>query len=153
LNVNDTIREVVALVRGEFQRNAVSLRTEFSNDLPLVPADRIQLQQVILNLIVNALEAMSGVSQLQRELSLGSEQDGSNGVLITVRDSGAGLDRTSMDRLFDAFYTTKAQGMGMGLAISRTIIESHGGTLWATPNEPHGAIFRFRLPTDGEHAS
>jgi PAS domain S-box-containing protein len=152
LNINDTIMEVIALIRGELQRNSISLRTELSNDLPLVPGDRIQLQQVILNLIVNAIEAMSGVGKRQRELVVASVQDGSNGVLVTVRDSGAGLERTSSDRLFDAFYTTKAEGMGMGLAISRTIIEAHGGRLWATPNEPQGAIFRFRLPTDSEEA-
>jgi len=153
LNINDTIMEVIALIRGEVQRNGISLRTELSNDLPLVPGDRIQLQQVILNLIVNAIEAMSGVSQLQRELLVASVQEGSNGVLVAVGDSGTGLDRTSLDRLFEAFYTTKADGMGMGLAISRTIIEAHGGQLWASPNVPHGAIFRFRLPTDGEQAS
>jgi PAS domain S-box-containing protein len=153
LNINDTIMEVIALIRGEVQRNSISLRTELSNDLPLVPGDRIQLQQVILNLIVNAIEAMSGVSQLHRELLVASVQEGSNGVLVAVGDSGTGLDRTSLDRLFEAFYTTKADGMGMGLAISRTIIEAHGGQLWASPNVPHGAIFRFRLPTDGEQAS
>src|SRR5712691_3360552 len=153
LNINETIMEVIALIRSEVQRNCISLRTELSNDLPLVPGDRIQLQQVVLNLIVNAIEAMSGVSHLQRELSVASVQDGSNGVLVTVRDSGTGLDRTSLDRLFEAFYTTKADGMGMGLAISRTIIEAHGGQLWAAPNEPQGAIFRFRLPTDGGEAS
>jgi PAS domain S-box-containing protein len=152
LNINDTIMEVIALIRSEVRRNSISLRTELSNDLPLVPGDRIQLQQVILNLIVNAIEAMSGVSQLRRELLVASAEDASNGVLVTVRDSGTGLDRTSSDRLFEAFYTTKADGMGMGLAISRTIIEAHGGELWATPNMPQGAIFRFKLPTDGEDA-
>jgi PAS domain S-box-containing protein len=153
LNINDTIMEVIALIRSEVRRNSISLRTELSNDLPLVPGDRIQLQQVILNLIVNAIEAMSGVGQLRRELLVASAEDASNGVLVTVRDSGTGLDRTSSDRLFEAFYTTKADGMGMGLAISRTIIEAHGGELWATPNIPQGAIFRFKLPTDGEDAS
>jgi PAS domain S-box-containing protein len=150
LNINDTLMEVITLVRGEVQRNSISLRTELSNDLPLVPGDRIQLQQVILNLVVNAIDAMSTVSQRQRELLVASAMDESNGVLVTVRDSGSGLDPTSVDRLFEAFYTSKPDGMGMGLAISRTIIEAHGGRLWATPNAPHGAIFRFRLPTDGE---
>jgi PAS domain S-box-containing protein len=150
LNINDTITEVIALIRNEVQRNGISLRTELSNDLPLVSGDRIQLQQVILNLIVNAIEAMSGVNRLQRKLSIASMQDGSNGVLVTVRDSGTGLDRTSPERLFEAFYTTKTDGMGMGLAISRTIIEDHGGKLWATPNVSQGAVFQFRLPTDGE---
>jgi PAS domain S-box-containing protein len=150
LNINDTIMEVIALIRSELQQNGISLRAELSNDLPLVLGDRIQLQQVILNLIVNAIEAMSGVGRLQRELLVASVQDGSNDVLVTVRDSGTGLDRTTLDHLFEAFYTTKAHGMGMGLAISRTIIEAHGGQLWATPNVPQGAVFRFRLPTDGE---
>ena len=153
LNINDTIMEVIALIRSELQQNGISLRAELSNDLPLVLGDRIQLQQVILNLIVNAIEAMSGVGRLQRELLVASVQDGPNDVLVTVRDSGTGLDRTTLDHLFEAFYTTKAQGMGMGLAISRTIIEAHGGRLWATPNVPQGAIFRFRLPTDGEETS
>jgi PAS domain S-box-containing protein len=153
LNINDTIMEVIALIRSELQRNGISLRAELSNDLPLVLGDRIQLQQVILNLIVNAIEAMSSVDRLQRELLVASVQDGSNDVLVTVRDSGTGLDRTSLDHLFEAFYTTKAHGMGMGLAISRTIIEAHGGRLWATPNVPQGAIFRFRLPTDGEETT
>jgi PAS domain S-box-containing protein len=153
LNINDTIMEVIALIRSELQRNGISLRAELSNDLPLVLGDRIQLQQVILNLIVNAIEAMSGVDRLQRELLVASVQDGSNDVLVTVRDTGTGLDRTSLDHLFEAFYTTKAHGMGMGLAISRTIIEAHGGRLWATPNVPQGAIFRFRLPTDGEETT
>lgn len=153
LNINDTIMEVIALIRSELQQNGISLRAELSNDLPLVLGDRIQLQQVILNLIVNAIEAMSSVGRLQRELLVASVQDGPNDVLVTVRDSGTGLDRTTLDHLFEAFYTTKAQGMGMGLAVSRAIIEAHGGRLWATPNVPQGAIFRFRLPTDGEETS
>jgi PAS domain S-box-containing protein len=153
LNINDTIREVIELIRSEVQRNRISLQTELSNDVPLVLGDRIQLQQVILNLIMNAIEAMSGVSQAHQELSVASMKDGSNGVLVAVRDSGPGLDSTALDRLFDAFYTSKSDGMGMGLAISRTIVEAHGGQLWATPNVPRGAIFQFRLPTDGEEVS
>jgi PAS domain S-box-containing protein len=149
VSINDTIMEVLALIGGEVQRHNISLRTDLSHDLPLVLGDRIQLQQVLLNLIVNAMEAMSGVSPLQRELSVASTRNGS-GVLVTVRDSGPGLDRVSADRLFEAFYTTKAAGMGMGLAISRTIIEAHRGRLWATPNLPQGAVFQFRLPTDDE---
>jgi signal transduction histidine kinase len=148
LNINATLMEVIALIRGEVVRNSISLRTEFCDDLPRVPGDRIQLQQVILNLIMNAIEAMSSVSQWQRELLVATAKDGSGGVLVTVRDSGIGLDSTSLERLFEAFYTTKPDGMGMGLAISRTIIEAHGGQLWATPNDPHGAVFRLKLPTD-----
>jgi PAS domain S-box-containing protein len=150
LNINETLMEVITLIRGEIQRNGISLRTELSNDLPLVAGDRIQLQQVILNLIMNAVDVMSGVGQRQRELAVASALDEPNGVLVTVRDSGPGLDPTSLDRLFEAFYTTKPDGMGMGLAISRTIIEAHGGRLWATPNLPRGAVFRFRVPTGGE---
>jgi PAS domain S-box-containing protein len=153
LNINDTIREVIELIRSEVQRNRISLQTELSNDVPLALGDRIQLQQVILNMIMNAIEAMSGVSQAHQELSVASMKDGSNGVLVAVRDSGPGLDSTVLDRLFDAFYTSKSDGMGMGLAISRTIVEAHGGQLWATPNVPRGAIFQFRLPTDGEEVS
>src|SRR5206468_1556331 len=122
LNINSTLMEVIALIHGELQRNSISLRTELSNDPPLIVGDRIQLQQVILNLIVNAIDAMSAVAPSQRELLVASAKDGPNSVLVTIRDSGAGLDETSLDRLFDAFYTTKASGMGMGLAISRTII-------------------------------
>ena len=153
LNINDTIAEAVALVRGEVQRNSVALKTEFSNDLPLVHGDRIQLQQVILNLIMNAIEAISGSRQAQRDLLVASTKDDSNAVLVTVRDSGPGIDPTVRNRLFEAFFTTKSDGMGMGLAISRTIIEAHGGQLWATPDMPKGAEFQFRLPTYGGEVS
>jgi PAS domain S-box-containing protein len=153
LSINSTLMEVIVLIRGEVQRNNISLRTEFCDELPLVPGDRIQLQQVILNLIMNAIDATSGVAHSQRELLVASAKDGPSGVLVTVQDSGTGLDEASLDRLFDAFYTTKAHGMGMGLAISRAIIEAHGGQLWATPNVPQGATFQFRLPTEGDGVS
>jgi PAS domain S-box-containing protein len=153
LNINSTLMEVIALVRGEVQSNNISLRTEFCDGLPLVSGDRIQLQQVILNLIMNAIDAMSGIAHPQRELLVASAKDGPSNVLVTVRDSGTGLDQTSLDRLFDAFYTTKAHGMGMGLAISRAIVEAHRGELWAMPNVPQGAIFQFRLPTEGDEVS
>jgi len=153
LNINDAITEVIALIRGEIQRNRISLRTKLSTDVPLVLGDRIQLQQVILNLILNAMEAMSDVSPQPRELSVSSAKDGPNGALVSVRDSGTGLDGTVLDRLFEAFYTTKAHGMGIGLAVSRTIVQAHGGRLWATPNVPQGAIFQFTLPADGEEVS
>src|SRR6476646_3137739 len=153
LSINDAITEVIALIRGEIQRNRISLRTNLSTDVPLVLGDRIQLQQVILNLILNAMEAMSDVSQQPRELSISSAKDGSKGALVSVRDSGTGLDGTVLDRLFEAFYTTKAHGMGIGLAVSRTIIQAHGGRLWAMPNVPQGAIFQFTLPADGEEVS
>ena len=153
LDINDTILEVVALTRSEGETNRVSLQTRLANDLPPIPGDRVQLQQVILNLIVNAIEAMSGTSAGPRGVLINSEKDGSKGVLVAVRDSGAGLGSVSLEQLFDAFYTTKPDGMGMGLAISRSIIEAHGGRLWATPNVPQGAVFQFTLPADGKEAA
>jgi signal transduction histidine kinase len=146
LNINETIWEVIGLVRGEIQRNQVLLRTRLSADLPPVPADRIQVQQVVLNLIVNAVEAMSNIDGPLRELLIVSEKDALNSVLIAVRDSGTGLDSGSLERVFDAFHTTKPNGMGMGLAICRSIIVAHGGKLWATNNVPNGAVFQFTLP-------
>ena len=145
VNINETILEVIALARSEVQGNRVSLQTQLSDDVPLIVGDRIQLQQVILNLITNAIEAMSGVGERPRVVQVGSSKDESQGVRITVRDSGTGLDPKSLDHLFTAFYTTKPQGMGMGLAISRSIIEAHGGRLWAVPNDGPGATFQFTL--------
>ena len=146
VDVNETILEVVALARSEVQSNGVSLRSRLAEDLPLILGDRIQLQQVLLNLIINAIEAMNEVSDAPRELFIASAKDDSQGVLVAVRDSGPGLDLGGLDRLFHAFYTTKPQGMGMGLAISRSIVEAHGGRLWATAHVPHGAVFQFTLP-------
>jgi C4-dicarboxylate-specific signal transduction histidine kinase len=151
-NINETILEVIALTRSEAQRSGVSIETHLSSDLPPVLGDRIQLQQVILNLLVNAIEAMSEVDE-PRELLVGSRKHESNSVLVAVRDSGTGLDLGSLDHVFDAFYTTKPDGMGMGLAICRSIIEAHGGRLWATPNDPRGAVFQFSVPTRQEEAS
>jgi len=145
LNINETILEVLALARSEVQGNRVSLQTHLSDDVPLILGDRIQLQQVILNLINNAIEAMSGAVDGPRELQVGSAKDQSQGVRVAVRDSGPGLDPKSLDHLFTAFFTTKPQGMGMGLAISRSIIEAHGGRLWASPNDGPGATFQFTL--------
>ena len=153
LDINETILDVIALARNQVDWNHVSLETRFVDNLPLIQGDRIQLQQVILNLIINAIEAMSGLSQGPRELLVASEIDQPKGVLVDVRDSGPGLDPRSLDRLFDAFYTTKPHGMGMGLAISRSIIEDHGGRLWALANENSGAVFRFRLPAGDERVS
>jgi len=153
LNINETIRDVIGLTRSEVQKNGVSLQTHFAGDLPLVSGDRIQLQQVILNLIVNAMEAMEAVPAARRQLLIVTEKDSSNEVLVAVRDSGPGLDLENSDRLFDAFYTTKPNGIGMGLAISRSIIAAHGGRLWTTPNIPHGAVFQFTLPPFRETAS
>jgi PAS domain S-box-containing protein len=149
LDINDTIREVIALTRTELHRSGISLQTQLADGLPLVPGDRIQLQQVMLNLILNAVEAMSGSAEGSRELLISTEADGANGVRIAVRDWGPGLKPESLDRLFDAFYTTKPDGMGMGLSICRSIIEAHGGRLWATRNQPQGAVFQFTLPQQG----
>ncbi len=153
LDINATIREVIALARSEVQGNRVSLQTHFAGDLPLISGDRIQLQQVMLNLIMNAIEAISGAGEGPRQLLVRSGADESQSVLVAVRDSGPGLDPKSLDRLFHAFYTTKPHGLGMGLAISRSIVEAHGGRLWATANDDRGATFQFTLPTDSERAS
>jgi signal transduction histidine kinase len=153
LDINEAISEVIALTRSEVLRNGVSLQTLLAKELPLIQGDRVQLQQVILNLIVNAVQAMSGVSERSRELLIGSRKDASTGVLVTVRDSGPGLNPESFEHLFDAFYTTKPGGMGMGLSICRSIIEAHGGQMWATANVPQGAIFQFTVPAHRETAS
>jgi signal transduction histidine kinase len=146
LEINNTILEVIALTRAEMHRNGVSLRTRLAPDLPLVQGDRVQLQQVMLNLILNAVEALSGISEGSRDLLISSEDGGANGVRVAVQDSGPGLTPESFEHLFDAFYTTKLGGMGMGLSICRSIIEAHGGRIWATANFPQGAAFRFALP-------
>jgi C4-dicarboxylate-specific signal transduction histidine kinase len=147
--INGAIRDVLELTRGEATRNAVTVRTQFAEPSPVVQADRVQLQQVILNLIINALEAMSIMREGARELLICTEKAESNSALVAVRDSGPGLDLKTADRLFEAFYTTKVQGMGIGLAICRSIIEAHGGRLWARANVPCGAIFQFTLPAPG----
>jgi C4-dicarboxylate-specific signal transduction histidine kinase len=149
-DINDVLLETIALARGELRRHRVELQTQLAEGLPPVLADRVQVQQVILNLIINGIEAMSGVSQERRELRISSANHEGRGVLVAVRDSGVGLEAPHLDQLFDAFYTTKPDGMGMGLAISRSIIEAHGGRLWATANAPRGAVFQFTLPVDGE---
>ena len=153
LDINDMIREVIALTRSELHSSGILLQTQLEDRLPLVAGDRIQLQQVMLNLILNAVEAMSGSNEGSRDLLIGTEEDGANGVRIVVRDWGSGLKPESLDRLFDAFYTTKPDGMGMGLSICRSIVEAHGGRLWATPNLPQGAAFQFTLPHQGQTAS
>jgi C4-dicarboxylate-specific signal transduction histidine kinase len=148
LDINEPILEVIALARSEVLRSGVSLQTRLAPDLPLVEGDRVQLQQVMLNLILNALEALSGVSEGSRDLLISSEDGGADGVRVVVQDSGPGLTQESVDLLFEAFYTTKPTGMGMGLAICRSIIEAHGGRLWATANDPQGAVFQFSLPPE-----
>jgi PAS domain S-box-containing protein len=153
LQINDVILEVVALTRSEAMKNAVSVQTRLAEHLPPVEGDRVQLQQVILNLVVNAVEAMSGVSNGARELAISTQKAESAGVLVAVKDSGPGLAPESLERVFDAFYTTKASGLGLGLSICRSIIEAHDGRLWASPNPPHGVIFQFTLPAHAGSAS
>ena len=146
LNINEAVREVVALVRSEVTRTRIVLKTQLASDLPPIHGDQIQLQQVLLNLIMNAVEAMGSYTDGSRELLIVTSEGGKNGVRVAVADSGPGLRSDALERLFDAFYTTKAGGMGMGLAICRSIVEAHGGRLWAGPNDPRGAVFRFELP-------
>jgi PAS domain S-box-containing protein len=147
VDLNDTLCEVIGLARSAVQGNRVSLQTRLAATLPPIWGDRIQLQQVMLNLLMNASEAMSTVSDRRRELLVTTDRGEATEVVIAVRDSGPGLDPRSLDRLFDAFYTTKPGGLGMGLAISRSIVEAHGGRLWATANDGPGATFQFTLPT------
>jgi C4-dicarboxylate-specific signal transduction histidine kinase len=147
LDLNEAIREVIALSLSELQRNRVILRTELADDLPLVTGDRVQLQQVVLNLLRNASDAMSAVDDRPRRMVITTEREEGDRVRLTVQDAGVGLDPQAMDRLFEAFYTTKNEGMGMGLSVSRSIIERHHGRLWAAPNDGPGATFSFSIPS------
>ena len=146
LEINGAIHEVIALTRGEAVKNGVSVQTELMDGLPLIEGDRVQLQQVILNLIINAFEAMSGIGEGVRELLVSTRKADSDGVLVAVRDSGPGLALAPLESLFESFYTTKPGGLGLGLSICRSIIEAHGGRLWACANVPCGAIFQFTVP-------
>jgi PAS domain S-box-containing protein len=148
LNINDVIQEVLALAGRALDENQVLLDRQLTTDLPFVLADRVQLQQVLLNLIMNAIEAMTAVTTQPRLLWVQSRVDESGEVLVAVSDSGNGFG-PEVDRVFTPFFTTKANGMGMGLSISRSLVESHGGRLWAAPNSPHGAVFSFTLPVTG----
>lgn len=153
LQVNDLIRDVSVLTEGAALRNAVELQTELGDDLPETTGDRVQLQQVIVNLVLNGIEAMGEVADRPRRLLIRSSVHNSDEVLVAVRDSGVGIAPKHEKRIFDAFFTTKAQGMGMGLSISHSIIEAHGGRLWASGNSDHGATFQFTLPADRETAA
>jgi PAS domain S-box-containing protein len=146
LDLNDVIAEVLVLTRGELRRHDVSLETELSGGLEPVMGDRIQVQQVLLNLVMNGIEAMNAIMDRPRVLRVSSQIDGPGSVLIAVTDTGTGFDPTKVDRIFDAFFTTKPEGMGMGLSICRSIVEAHGGRLWASPNPPHGSVFQFTMP-------
>jgi PAS domain S-box-containing protein len=148
LDINEAILETIALTRSEMERHRTLLQTELANNLPRIWGDRVHLQQLILNLIINAIEAMSEVSEGSRALLISTGVDTPDGVIVAVRDSGPGLKLESLDHLFDPFYTTKPTGMGMGLSICRSITEAHGGRLWATANAPRGAVFQFTLHQD-----
>ena len=146
LDLNEATQEVVALSLSELQRNRVIVQSELADDLPSITGDRVQLQQVVLNLLRNASDAMVGVHDRPRQLLIRTEREGGDRVRVTVRDAGTGFDRQSMDKLFDPFYTTKSDGMGIGLSVSRSIVEKHHGRLWAEPNDGPGATFSFSLP-------
>ena len=146
-DLKDLAREVIALSMGELRRAGALLQTDFSDELPQISVDRVQLQQVILNLLLNAADAMAGVEDRPRTLLVRTGLDGEGKVKLLVRDSGTGIDSATMGKLFDAFYTTKAKGMGIGLSISRSIIERHAGRLWAEANEGPGATFSFCIPS------
>jgi len=148
LRVNQLILATTLLIDREIQRNQISMRTQLSDDEPLIQGDRVQLQQVLLNLLLNAIESLSSVSVGSRHLVIASAKKDSKTVLVSVYDSGRGFPSNDLDRLFIPFYSTKSDGMGMGLTISRSIVESHGGRIWATPNSPCGAVFQFTLPID-----
>jgi len=146
VDLNEAAREVAALSFNELQRNRIIVRWELASDLPSIIGDRVQLQQVILNLLRNATDAMSGVTDRPKQLVIKTDREEGDCVRLTVQDTGVGLDVQSIDKLFQAFYTTKRSGMGIGLSISRSIIENHRGRLWATPNTGPGATFSFSIP-------
>jgi C4-dicarboxylate-specific signal transduction histidine kinase len=150
VDLNDATREVIALSMNELQRGRVILHHELAEDLPAVTGDRIQLQQVILNLLRNASDAMISVDDRPRELLITTERDEGDQVRVSIKDVGMGLDRQGIERLFDAFYTTKNGGMGIGLSVSRSIVENHHGRLWASLNEGPGATFSFSIPCRSE---
>jgi C4-dicarboxylate-specific signal transduction histidine kinase len=152
LDVNDVVRETIALVQRELISQQASLRTELAPTLPIILADRVQLQQVIINLMMNGIEAMQSVTDRPRELVIQSAQDESQ-LVVSVTDCGVGISVKDADRLFNPFFTTKSGGMGMGLSICRSIMEAHGGRLWVTANVPHGATFQFTLPVNADTAS
>jgi len=145
VDVREAIREVILIMRGELERHQITLECKFLDDI-LVWADRVQFQQVCLNLIVNGIEALKNVVSNRRTLVVGAERDAHNHVTVTVADTGAGIDPKNTANIFNAFFTSKPDGMGMGLAISRSIVEAHGGRLWASENLPHGAKFHFTMP-------
>ena len=153
VDINEAIQEVTVLTHGETDKQGVHLSTQLAPQLARVQGDRLQLQQVVLNLTINAIQAMCATDGGPRELLISTESIGSEGVRVGVRDTGPGLSPDSLPRLFEPFYTTRVGGMGMGLVICRSIIEAHGGRLWATACEPRGALFRFAIPASPAAAS
>src|SRR6202030_160894 len=147
------VREVIALVRGELVSHEVPVRTELAPALPMILGDRVQLQQVIINLVMNGIEAMQSVTDRLRELVIRSSQNETHEVIVSVTDCGVGITAENAERLFNAFFTTKSSGMGMGLSICRSIIEGHGGRLWATARDPNGSIFHVHLPSGASAAA
>jgi signal transduction histidine kinase len=152
VDLNEATHEVITLLQSELQRSRVLLRAELGDDIPRITGDRVQLQQVILNLLRNALDAMSSIQDHPRQLLIRTERESDDRVRLSVQDAGVGFKPQDEGRLFDAFYTTKSSGMGVGLSVSRSIIESHHGRLWATPNDGPGATFSFSIPRQPESA-
>jgi signal transduction histidine kinase len=153
VDLNKLVREVLVFAQGEHPTWPIEVHTNLYKDIPLVPGDRVQLQQVIFNLITNAIDAMDAVIDRARSLRVTSELNGSDCVVLKIADTGTGIASENIDRIFDTFFTTKSHGMGMGLAICRSIVESHGGTVAASPGSPHGAVFQVILPVAGRPAS
>jgi PAS domain S-box-containing protein len=153
MQINEAVLEAMALTHAEVVKNGVSVRTQLAEGLPLISADRVQLRQVFLNLIINAVEAMRGLAEGSRELLISTGRDSLNGVLVSLRDSGPGLDPANLEHLFNSFYATKSSGMGMGLSICQSIVEAHGGRIWAGANEPRGAVFQFTLPAEQDETA
>jgi len=151
VDVNEAIREMIVLLRSEATRYNITVRMELAADLPRIMGDRVQLQQVLMNLMINGIEAMKDADGT-RELTIRSQRTQNEEVVVSVTDSGVGLPPQQKEQIFNAFFTTKPHGTGMGLRISRSIIESHGGRLWAADNSPRGASFCFTLPTKAEGA-
>jgi signal transduction histidine kinase len=150
-DLNEAVSEVVVMVGSAIAKNRIGVRTHLADRLVPVPGDRVQLQQVIMNLILNAVEAMSSDDQGVRELSIRTDQSPADGgVLVEVRDSGPGIDPGTLEQVFEPFYTTKTSGVGMGLSICRSIINAHGGRLWASANVPRGAMFQFTVPVHSD---
>jgi PAS domain S-box-containing protein len=152
LDINEAIREALTLTQSEVLQGSVALHTRLADSLPAVRGDRVQLQQVVLNLVINAIESIGGTGEGPRELVVGTSEDDSSHVVVAVTDSGRGLDPAMQSRLFGAFQTTKPDGLGMGLSICRSIVEAHGGRIWAEANVPRGAVFKFALPAPRERA-